>query len=130
MRKSNLFYQGEDILFNMSIQNESGSSIDLDALADFVIYFYCSENEPYKIKMAKVAKAGYITMKRISSTVYRGIIDSSITKLLKCGTYVAEINIKTTNSELDDQELNRIGANEAFFLEHAAIRVESNKIAA
>lgn len=121
-----MFYQGEDIIFDLSITYDDGTTVDLSTTSDIVLYFYNLSSKDRVIKMSKLTRDGYIKMTQSSTTVYRGIIDSSITKLLTCGTYVVEINIKSSDSELSDSELNRIGAQEAFYLEHCEIKNDSN----
>lgn len=124
------YYQGEDIIFDLSLTNDDGATY-LDLVNDFtdiVLYFYINAKE-HIIKVSKLARDGYIqfTQPDLSdNTKLRAVIDSSITKCMPCGTVMVEINVLVTSTEVTDGELNRIGKQEAFYIEQAVIRRESN----
>lgn len=120
------YYQGEDIIFDFSMTNDGGVTfVNIDDLIDVVIYMYQDPNDDI-IKFSKLDREGFIQLTKTTEYSYRGIIDSSLTKYMVCGTWYVEINVMSTNAELEDLELNRIGRTECFKIEQAAIRVESN----
>lgn len=120
------YYQGEDIKFDFYILDKTKTKIDLSTFTDIVLYLYNPSDKLCSlVKVAKVAKDGYVTMSQTSTTTYTAIIDSSITEHLIPGQYVIEIDVTVPNSSLTDTRFNRIGKADAFKLEHAIIKRES-----
>lgn len=120
------YYQGEDIKFDFYILDKTKTKIDLSVFADIVLYIFNPADKLCSmVKIAKIAKDGYITMSQTSTTSYTATIDSGITEHLMPGQYVIEIDVTTTDSSLTDSRFNRIGKAEAFKLEHAIIKRES-----
>lgn len=124
------YYQGEDIIFDLQITNDDGITyLNLvDDFTDIVLYFYINAKD-YVIKVSKLARTGYIQFTQPDlgdDTKLRAVIDSSITKCLPCGTMTVEINVLVSSAEVTDGELNRIGKQEAFYIEQAVIRRESH----
>lgn len=113
---------GDDIYFSIKKRVSVGVYRDLDTYyVDILVYVSIGAT---KIKFAKIAKTGYITLKRISATEYAAFLTSEQTTLLDTGHVTISTDFIKTNSELSDSRENRKSKAVAIYLDTNPLQLE------
>ncbi len=120
-----IYYQGEDIPFQIELFEDSGGSkkINIDSLSNLIVYMFTDGASV--IKMSKVAKNGYLTLLRKDEYKYSCIVDSSLTKLLAEGVLFIEVNIINSSPDLQDGKINRLQKHPIGRIQKTLIKIES-----
>lgn len=120
-----IYYQGDDIPVQIELFEDENQTIqiNIDNLTDLVVYVYTDGTHIAKI--SKTPRAGYIQLRRIDEKKYSCMIDSLNTKLMNPGIVVVEINTITSEDQLADFKLNKIGLSPIGYLNKTLIKRES-----
>ena len=117
-------YQGDDLEVNIEVL-DGGVAMDIDALKELYVYIIQSDTEKIEAKYSKAGAGDHIALTKVTATMYKFWIDSSITSATKGGDLNIEVNVVESEAELTDGDKNSIAKEKLIQLNTSQIKAES-----
>ena len=89
-----MFYQGEDILFDIEVLDDEGNRSVVEEGEDFIFIFYTDKNEPIKFCTRDVE--GYLKLDNLGRGKLSAKIPSEYSRYIKPG--ISKLEVKLINS--------------------------------
>lgn len=101
--------QGDDIDISLSLTDAAGDPINIDNLAELFVYVTNTASKTILKKFSKAGTGEFTVLKKITTTNYKAIVKSAITKDATKGYYDLDVNVVQTDADYDDSEKNTVG---------------------
>jgi len=108
--------QGSDIDISLTLTGIDGNLMNIDNLAELFVYIPNTASKTILAKFSKAGANGFTALKKITTTNYKAIIKSEITKDATKGYYDLDVNVVETNADYDSSEKNTVGVEMLFNL--------------
>lgn len=118
--------QGDDIDISITLTDAAGDLMNIDDLAELFVYIVSSTTQAILAKFSKAGTGGFIALDIITTTNYKAIIKSVITKDAITGYYDLDVNVVETDADYEDSEKNTIGVDKLFNLLSSVSKASSS----